>query len=444
MVNQQKVRIGQFLKEREGRFSPNDEAVKNLKRLEKIDFSGSIYLTDKDSKTDMIIIEPGDLVISGINVSKGALAVYYGKEPITATIHYSSYIFDKNMVDINYFKRFIKSRSFIQALRDQVEGGIKTEIKPKHLLPLEIPLPDMNKQKDIVSFFDNIEKKIASINKNNNQQQSFIVKIRQQVLQEAMEGKLTAKWRKERPELVSGDNHVSKLLEKMKSKREQLINERKIKKEKPLPTIVADEKPFDLPKGWVWCRLGDIANGFEYGSSSKSKKEGRVPVLRMGNLQNGTIVWENLVFTDNDEEIEKYMLRPGDILFNRTNSRELVGKSALYNDSKDAIFAGYLVRFHMCGELSSHFANFVMNSNFHRSWCNKVKSDALGQSNINATKLRNYLFPLPPLAEQIIIVEKVRNSLLLLDRLEKQIEERKERSQVLMQSELREAFPQVR
>ncbi|MFA5879101.1 MAG: hypothetical protein WC860_02900 [Candidatus Margulisiibacteriota bacterium] len=98
-----------FLTEREGRYKPNDKKISNYYRLNKIDFSGTIHLSDKLSKTDMIIVEPGDLVISGINVAKGAISVYEGKEPITATIHYSSYIFDKNKINIDYFKRYLKS-----------------------------------------------------------------------------------------------------------------------------------------------------------------------------------------------------------------------------------------------------------------------------------------------------------------------------------------------
>ena len=144
------VKISQFLKEREGRYDPGDEAVQGLKRLNKIDFSGEIHLSGKGSKTDMIIVEPGDLVISGINVSKGALAVYRGDEPITATIHYSSYAFDERQIDIDYFKRFVRSQSFVQTLKDQVKGGIKIEIKPKHFLPLEIHLPDIESQKENV------------------------------------------------------------------------------------------------------------------------------------------------------------------------------------------------------------------------------------------------------------------------------------------------------
>src|SRR3990172_13284271 len=105
-----RAKIGRFLKERGGRYDPGDETIQGLKRLNKIDFSGEIHLSDKGSKTDMIIVKPEDLVISGINVSKGALAVYHGEEPITATIHYSSYVFDESQIDIDYFKRFVRSQ----------------------------------------------------------------------------------------------------------------------------------------------------------------------------------------------------------------------------------------------------------------------------------------------------------------------------------------------
>ena len=86
----------------------------------------------------MIIVMPHDLVISGINVAKGAIAVHQGDKPIAATIHYSSYTFDKTKIDIEYFKRFLQSPSFVETLQAQVKGGIKTEIKPKQFLPLMI------------------------------------------------------------------------------------------------------------------------------------------------------------------------------------------------------------------------------------------------------------------------------------------------------------------
>src|SRR3990167_4490746 len=298
-----RVKISQFLKEREGRYDPDDKAVLGLKRLNKIDFSGEIHLSDKGSKTDMIIVEPGDLVISGINVSKGALAVYHGKEPITATIHYSSYVFDERQIDIDYFKRFVRSQSFVQALKDQVKGGIKTEIKPKHFLPLEIHLPDIESQKEIVSFFKRIENEMGDLSGEITHQQSFLKQLRQRILQDAIEGKLTAKWREQNPELISGDNHALKLLEKIKAEKERLIKEgntstklsARIKKDasraqsrsKPLAPITDDEKPFDLPDGWVWCRLGEICDFITKGTTPPThelKNNGDIPYLKVYNI----------------------------------------------------------------------------------------------------------------------------------------------------------------
>ena len=130
-----KVRIGEFLTERQGRYKPDDNAIATYKRLDKIDFSGTVHISEKPSKTDMIVVQPGDLVISGINVAKGAITVYQGTEPVTATIHYSSYIFDDSVIDLECFKYFVKSPAFIETLKKQVKGGIKTEIKKYTLLP---------------------------------------------------------------------------------------------------------------------------------------------------------------------------------------------------------------------------------------------------------------------------------------------------------------------
>ena len=113
----------------------------------------------------MIVVQPGDLVISGINVAKGAIAVYQGMEPVTATIHYSSYIFDDSVVDLEYFKYFVKSPAFIETLKKQAKGGIKTEIKSKVFLPLEISLPDLPTQKQIVKRISENLKRVNELAK---------------------------------------------------------------------------------------------------------------------------------------------------------------------------------------------------------------------------------------------------------------------------------------
>ena len=412
-----KVRIGEFLTERQGRYKPDDNAIATYKRLDKIDFSGTAHISEKPSKTDMIVVQPGDLVISGINVAKGAIAVYQGTEPVTATIHYSSYIFDDSVIDLEYFKYFVKSPAFIETLKKQAKGGIKTEIKPKVFLPLEISLPDLPTQKQIVKRISVNLKRVNELAKEIEAQKLYVKQLRRNILQDAIEGKLTADRRKEHPVQKGNPDYDAEALFELIQKERQVD-----KKRKALPPLLDAEKPFELPTGWKWVRLGEIAEGFMYGTSAKSSLFGTCPVLRMGNIQDGMIDWEKLVYSNNEEEISKYALRKFDLLFNRTNSREIVGKTAVYESDKQAIYAGYLVRFRII--LSNpYFINYVLNSPMHREWCNAMKTDALGQSNINAEKLKKIVLALPPLAEQQKIVDIVSAMLNKASEIERQIQE---------------------
>ncbi len=157
---------------------------------------------------------------------------------------------------------------------------------------------------------------------------------------------------------------------------------------------------------WAWTSVGEVCTNIQYGSSQKSSQTGKIAVLRMGNLQNGRIVLDKLVYTSDSKEIEKYPLEYNDLLFNRTNSKELVGKVAIYKSEIPAIYAGYLVRLHPV-LIDSDYLNYVMQSQYYWIYCQNVRSDAIGQSNINAEKLKRFIFPLPPLQEQKRIVNQI-------------------------------------
>ena len=183
-----------------------------------------------------------------------------------------------------------------------------------------------------------------------------------------------------------------------------------------MPEIAEDEIPFDIPESWKWVSVGSVCTNIQYGSSQKSAPNGKIAVLRMGNIQNGRLILDKLVYTSDDAEIEKYPLQYDNLLFNRTNSKELVGKTAIYKGEIPAIYAGYLVRVTPL-LMSSDYLNYVMQSQFYWSYCQTVRSDAIGQSNINAEKLKQFVFPLPPLAEQKRIVAKLEEILPLCERL---------------------------
>ena len=137
-----------------------------------------------------------------------------------------------------------------------------------------------------------------------------------------------------------------------------------------LERCIDAEIPFDIPDSWVWTSIGEVCTNIQYGSSKKSSSTGKIAVLRMGNLQNGRIVLDKLVYTSDSKEIEKYPLEYKDLLFNRTNSKELVGKVAIYKSEIPAIYAGYLVRLQPI-LIDSDYLNYVMQSQYYWIYCQK-------------------------------------------------------------------------
>ena len=181
--------------------------------------------------------------------------------------------------------------------------------------------------------------------------------------------------------------------------------------------------------------------GVEYGTSAKSAQTGDVPVLRMGNIRDTRFDWSDLAYTSDLDEIKKYRLHDGDVLFNRTNSPELVGKTAIYRGARPAIFAGYLIRInHMRSVVESQYLNLFLNSPVARHYGNSVKTDGVNQSNINGAKLLNYPFPFCSIEEQRKIVSILDHVLSLVDETENEINTQLDSAAILRQAILKRAF----
>lgn len=156
--------------------------------------------------------------------------------------------------------------------------------------------------------------------------------------------------------------------------------------------------------------MAQIVRETEYGTSVKCSTEpSGPPVLRMGNIQDGKLDFDNLKYAP--PSIPVPLLGKGDLLFNRTNSAELVGKSAVYNEElTPCSYASYLfaVRFDL---VLPDFVNFFINSIFGKAWVAANKSQQVGQANLSAGTLMRMPVPLPPLAEQCKIVSYVEQEL---------------------------------
>jgi type I restriction enzyme S subunit len=167
----QSVLLGNILSERTEKPSLEDIYSGKIRIISKIRFdTGQIELrNNSNTKTGMILIFPGDLVLSGINACKGAIAVYDedNTEAIAATIHYSSYKPYKNKVDIKFLWLLLRSEVFRDILNQYLPGGIKTELKAKKFLKIPIPLPPLSEQQRIVSKLTVLSSKIEEAKKLN-------------------------------------------------------------------------------------------------------------------------------------------------------------------------------------------------------------------------------------------------------------------------------------
>ena len=251
--------------------------------------------------------------------------------------------------------------------------------------------------------------------------------LKNSILQWAIQGKLVPQ--------DPNDEPASVLLEKIRQEKERLIKEKKIKRDKNASIIyrgednsyyekilatgevkcIDEEVPFEIPQGWEWCRMRDVIYPPKYGTSSKSLSNGDVPVLRMGNIQDGKVVYDKLVFSNNVEDNRKYLLQDGDLLFNRTNSAELVGKTAIFKGNRHVIYAGYLILLRPI-KTNSEYLNYIFLSPYVRSYCKEVKTIGVQQCNINAEKVSQLLVPIAPFEEQMRIVDKIKEVLPSVDK----------------------------
>jgi Type I restriction modification DNA specificity domain len=199
---------------------------------------------------------------------------------------------------------------------------------------------------------------------------------------------------------------------------------------------------FPLPDGWTSATIEQVAWSVEYGSSAKtSETEGGVPVLRMGNIVEGEIDYSELKYLPTDyEEFPRLLLEPGDLLFNRTNSPELVGKTAVFRGDRQCSFASYLIRVKTVSGCVPEFVAAYINSAYGRAWVKSVVTQQGGQANVNGTKLQALAIPLPPLAVQRRIVAEVDRRLSIVREVEAEVDANLTRAQALREAVLRRAF----
>lgn len=183
----------------------------------------------------------------------------------------------------------------------------------------------------------------------------------------------------------------------------------------------------EIAASWDVSTVGDVATKVQYGSSESLSQDGEYPVFRMNNIENGRMVASPMKYSDlSQDEAEKYHVEKGDILFNRTNSIDLVGKSGIFDLDGDYVFASYLIRIRTNEDMNPYFLNYYLNSSIGEGILKSYATRGASQANINATSLKSVKVPLPPRETQDQIVAQIQT-------IEQRIEEEKESKQKLQE-----------
>ncbi|MEH1810463.1 MAG: restriction endonuclease subunit S [Nostoc sp.] len=257
-----------------------------------------------------------------------------------------------------------------------------------------------------------------------------IPKLRQAILELAVQGKLVRQLPNEEP--------ASKVLQKIKEEKEELAKQGIVVKEKTLASISLDELSFNIPESWIWVRLGQIVKSIRYGTSKHcSYEQNGVPILRIPNLINGKIDQQDLKFTVlSEKELLELKLERNDLLMIRSNgSKSLIGRTAIVSaDVEGYGYAGYLVRLKIfLNYVDSRYLNLALDTNFVRYQIEIPIRTTSGVKNINSTEISNLILPLPPLGEQKRIVEKCDRLMSLCDTLEAKLKQGRDSSEKLME-----------
>ncbi|WP_073114153.1 restriction endonuclease subunit S [Fibrobacter sp. UWCM] len=169
--------------------------------------------------------------------------------------------------------------------------------------------------------------------------------------------------------------------------------------------------PIENPKRWEVKKLGDVSTSVSYGTSSPSSTVGKYKYLRMNNITyEGFLDLTDLKYIDMDDaEFEKYSVREGDVLFNRTNSMDLIGKTTYIHNMEPMIIAGYIIRVRLVDSVLPVYVSKFMNMPAMKKKLKGMAKGAVNQANINSKELKSIDIPLPPLALQQSFAEKIQS-----------------------------------
>jgi restriction endonuclease S subunit len=325
--------------------------------------------------------------------------------------------------------KFLKSAEGLRQIKMYARGTVRQALRYEDLCKIEITIPDYDEQIEFFKRISETEAESIVLSTELTHQLDLVKQLRQAFLREAMQGKLVPQ--------DPNDEPASVLLEKIKAEKERLIKEGKIKKQKPLPPITAEEIPFEIPENWVWCKIGDISSSIVPNRDKPKSFSGTIPWITQTNFSEKSI---KLDYSVNDiglnlEEIKKYNCRvmpKGSIVMSCVGRFDLV----CFID-KDIV----------ANQQLHCFTPIIKTMSMYLVYGIKLLNIEVAKTAIhttikylNKTKIESIPIPLPPLSEQQRIVAQLNELMAHCDELEASIKASQQQNELLLQQVLREAL----
>ncbi len=359
----------------------------------------------KLQKNDVVVCIRGSLGKHGVYpFDQGAIA--------SSLVILRNYFF--NICDDEFLLLYLDSPLFFSEIKKYDNGTAQPNLAAKSLEQFLIPLPPLYEQKRIVAKIEEllplVDRYAAAYEKLEQFNAKFPEDMKKSILQYAIQGKLV----EQRAEEGTGEE----LYQQIQAEKQQLIEEKKIKKEKPLAEISEDEIPFDIPGSWKWVRVGEIfAHNTGKAMNSTAKKVDKPGSVKRF-ITTSNLYWNSFDFSSvkemffSDDELERCTVTKGDLLM--CEGGAYYGRTAIWNYDYDICFQNHVHRLRPYKAVELRF--FYHLFYFYKSM-NMMNAKGTAMPGLSSQTLHQMVVPLPPLSEQKRIVAKIEELLPLCERL---------------------------
>ncbi len=380
-------------------------------------------------------VRAGDFILSKIDARQGAFGIVPPEaDDGIITGNFWTYRVDNQLVDTEWFLQFTNTDAFLDLCKRSSTGNTHRKYLNEDIfLNHELSIPSLEEQRKAVVSCKAGNNRVEEVQHEITHQQSLLAKLRQAILQEAIQGKLTADWRAAHPEVEP----ASQLLHRIQAEKARLIAAKKLRPEKPLPKITPAEIPFEIPKGWEWCRLGNLGytqTGTTPDTTVPENFGNFIPFVKPADIDQDGITYEEKGLSERGLS-EGRLIEPDSIMMVCIGSS--TGKVAVNDRPVSCNQQINAITF--LDEVKAHGVEVILKSPYFQTALWAATKTGITPI-INKSKWAGIAIPLPPLAEQSAIVERVEALMTTCRALEAEIENARTHAAHLLQAVLKEAF----